>query len=930
MTDRSNASTRMGRVRTLFNAICDLPVDQRAARLSELTDDAALQQEVLALVGAQTEAFETALQPLHDLVAQTDSEELAVGDRIGHWTLTERLGRGGMGSVFVAERDDGLFRQRVALKILRRPADSDAASALDAERALLAGLVHPGIARLYDGGSTPSGQPFLVMEYVDGVPLDGWLRGAAPALPARLLLFDRLCDAVAHAHRQLVVHCDLKPANILVRADDQPMLLDFGIARWIGAEGGVGRLAGAGDGAGGYCTPAYASPEQLAGRKPGVAADVFSLGVLLAELLADAPMGRTARDANVPARRPSRFAAGAALAWRRRLEGDLDAIVAKATALDPRQRYADVAALRDDLARHDEHLPTAARPNGWTHRSALFLRRYRGGAAAAVIGALLVTGFTLQLVRERDRAREAAATAEQVSQFMVGAFDAANTRRDGGQRDLRARDVLKNGADRVEKDLANQPSVQARLLLAIGSAYMSLGQPAEAMPLMAKAVALAERRKDDISVAISALQHQATIAGNGGLGEDAIAFAQRAAALRRGSGDDSAEGEAESLNHIGLALTALYRYDEARDALRESVRLRRLMGPEGQDGVSSALNNLARVERLDDQPAAAVPIYREVIALTRARGAEGESSLQNALNGLGRAFTQQRRFDDALPPLQESYALASRLYGDVSEATAIALGELANVYLNTGELATAEPLLRRDLEISRTVNGAGTMSEAISMNNLGLLLDDRGDPDAALPLVAGSLAIRRQLLAGDDPALRRGTFNVARVELAKGRVAEARALTAPYLVELLAEPAQQRQEWWAQTLLGLELAWRSGEEPSRVLETLSAWSVPKDDTALNAIRWRLPRLQARLLAADGRHAAAQAAMDVALAAVRAGGSRFDIASMELVAARVALDGDDRRAARRHLAAAQPVLEAVLVDAAPQRRGAAALAQQLAR
>lgn len=883
---------------------------------------------------ARTEALDadaaTVLQhslgPLRALVSRGDTEELAVGDRLGHWTLTERLGRGGMGSVFVAERDDGLFRQRVAVKILRRPADAEAANHLDAERALLAGLVHPGIARLYDGGSTPGGQPFLVMEHVVGTPLNRWRQEAAPTLDTRLALFDRLCDAVAYAHRQFVVHCDLKPSNILVRTDGTPMLLDFGIARWIGTDDGE---SGRAQVAGTYCTPAYASPEQVAGARPGVASDVFSLGILLAELLADAPMQRVAADIALPVRVPSSFAAGAALAWRQRLRGDLDAIVAKATALDPGARYPDVAALRADLARHQEHLPISARPAGWPRRGLLFLRRYQGGAIAAGLGLAMATGFTAQLVRERDRAREAAATAEQVSQFMVGAFDAANVRRDGGQRDLRARDVLKAGAERIEGDLAGQPGVQARLLLAIGSAYASLGQNTEAKPLLARAAMLAEARPEDALVAIEALEQQSVIAGNEASGEEALAFAQRAAGLRRQHGYDEPDGLGDSLNHIGLALRAVRRYDEARDALRESLRLRRQLASEDGDEVISTLNNLGLVERLDGRPEAAIPYYEESIALARRAGASGEYSLHNALSGLGRAYAQQRRFDDALPPLRESHAIALRLYGEENPMTASAIAELGIVYWDLGRLEEAEGLLRKTLELARTTDPDDRMSIAIAMNNLGLLLDERGDPSAALPLVEGSLEIRRMHLDADDPALRRAVFNVARIELHRGEPGAARGRIAPYVGELLAHPQEARTEWWSQAMLALEVDWRAGRPAPEVLDTLLAWPAPAADPALDAVRWRLQRLKARLFLDAGRQDAAMATIDHAVAGARRGGNRLELAVLQLTAARIAAETGDDASALRHLEEARPTLEGLLVEGASHRIEAAALATRLA-
>ncbi|GAB3740707.1 hypothetical protein GCM10028794_25700 [Silanimonas algicola] len=871
--------------------------------------------------------FQQSLEPLRALVSRGDTEELAVGDRLGHWTLTERLGQGGMGSVFVAERDDGLFRQRVAVKILRRPADAEAASHLDAERALLAGLVHPGVARLYDGGSTPGGQPFLVLEHVEGRPLNRWRHEDAPTLEARLALFDRLCDAVAYAHRQFVVHCDLKPSNILVRADGTPMLLDFGIARWIGSDatdGASERRAGT------YCTPAYASPEQVAGGRPGVASDVFSLGIVLAELLADAPMQRGAGDIARPARRPSDFAAGAALAWRRQLRGDLDAIVAKATALEPGARYPDVAALRSDLGRYRDHLPVSARPAAWPRRGLLFLRRYRGGAIAAGVGLAMAAGFTAQLVQERDRAREAAATAEQVSQFMVGAFDAANVRLDGGQRDLRARDVLKAGAERIERDLAGQPGVQARLLLALGGAYASLGEDREAKSLLARAVALAEGRDEDALVAIEALEHQSVIAGNEARGDEALAFAQRAAALRREHGHDDTDGLGSALNHVGLALRAVRRYDEARDALVESLRLRRQLPPEEIDQVISTLNNLGLVERLDGRPEAALPYYEEAIALARQVGASGDYSLHNALSGLGRAYAQQRRFEDALPALRESHAIALRLYGEASPMTASAIAELGIVYWDLGRLEEAEGLLRRTLHLARTTEPDDRMSIAIAMNNLGLLLDERGDPSAALPLVEGSLAIRREHLEADDPALRRAVFNTARIELHREAPEAARARIAPYVEELLGHPQESRTEWWSQAILALEVAWRAGRPAEDVLETLFAWPSTPADTAFDAVRWRLQRLKARLLLDAGRSAAATATIEHAVAGVRRGGSRLDLAVMQLTAAQIAEAAGDPASARGHLAEAGPALDDLHVEGSALRREAAALAARLGR
>ena len=333
--DANGALPSYGQIKQLFNAVCDLPsaAAQRAA-LHALGADSATQTQVLAMLAPAGGAtrFSSAVA---EAITDWQGVPLRVGDRLGAWTLLRPLGEGGMGRVFLAERSDGHYQQQVAIKLLLGWSGPAALARLTAERQLLARMNHAHIAKLLDGGSTPAGQPYLVMEYAEGDTIDAWCEHHHLPLAARLALFQTVCDGVAHAHRHLVIHCDIKPANVLVNVEGRAMLLDFGIAQ----------LQGQGDAALAM-TPHYASPEQAAGQAPGVASDIFSLGRLLAELL-----------------RP--------VAGQHRRDNELAAVVAKATATDPEQRYDSVGALQRDLQQLLAHRPITA----LHHRRAYVLRK---------------------------------------------------------------------------------------------------------------------------------------------------------------------------------------------------------------------------------------------------------------------------------------------------------------------------------------------------------------------------------------------------------------------------------------------------------------------------------------------------------------------------------------------------------------------------
>jgi tetratricopeptide (TPR) repeat protein len=408
------------RTQKLFFEAADLPPKAQARFLdSACGDDDILRAELESLLAADRKNGEGVASAVESAAAQffggdapADSHDLA-GRRLGPYRVVQEIGRGGMGAVYLATRDDDQYQKRVAIKVVKRGMDTaEVLGRFRHERQILANLEHPFIARLLDGGTTSDGLPFFVMEYVEGVPVDVFCRDRALSVKARLRLFLRICAAVAHAHRNLVVHRDLKPGNIFVTADGTPRLLDFGVAKLLTADSG--HTAATATLLGFAFTPEYASPEQVRGLPVTTAADLYALGAILYELLTGVraqPLKTTTPleiDRVVCERLPKRpglVAPG--------LDPDLDHIVLMALRKEPERRYSSVDAMAEDIRRYLDGLPVLAREGSFRYRAGKFMRRHRASIVAAVVLAAVLIGGAASSAIQAHRAALAQAAAEQ-------------------------------------------------------------------------------------------------------------------------------------------------------------------------------------------------------------------------------------------------------------------------------------------------------------------------------------------------------------------------------------------------------------------------------------------------------------------------------------------------------------------------------------
>ena len=930
--------SRVERLKELFDAAVAQPPAARDAFLERACGtDAALRAELEALIACDAGTLApSAADPLAARVAaaaaaQFDATAPWLGRRIGNYRIVGELGQGGMGSVYLAERADREYQARVAIKLIRGFPTQAALERLRRERQVLAGLVHPNIARLLDGGTTPEGQPYLVMEYVEGRPLMQWWAERRPPLALRLRLFQQLCLAVHHAHQNLIVHRDLKPGNVLVRADDTPVLLDFGIAKLIAPEADGERATELR-----AFTPDYASPEQVSGGPVTTASDVYALGLILYELLCGKPYKSGGRTTSWRASRPARVAEAADAPWLRAeaaaIGGDLEHVVRRALAEEPARRYSSAAALAADIDRHFAGLPLEAGPDRLGYRLAKFVRRHRLGVAAAALALVGIVAAAGWLARERARAVRAerraeteARTANRVTEFLLQLFRNADPETARG-REVSARELLDRGGGELARNaLDDAPAVRARLLAALGEIYGDIGLPARSVELLDEAARLTPaaaplERARVLHLLCKARHDVSDFAA-------ARAACEASLALHEANLPPGHLDIAHAENQLGLVDQAQGRYAEAERRYRAALAVFRAAGEAHRDDAASTTHNLGFLAAQRGDWETARREYAAALAEKRALYGDAHPRTLNSLNGLAQAEQALGDLVAARATFEQVLALRIRVHGADSVPTAHARNDLANVLQDLGDYAEAERQYRAALDLHRRLQPQDSLDAATTANNLATLLEDRGDLVAARGWFEQSLAVRRSKFAAGHPALARAEHNLARCLIELGEIAAARPLLDAARAARRAAPSEDAQRFDSE-LLAAE--WQLANGQVEAAATTLAALTPPDGRGNYRRRARYADAQAHLAAARNDWPAARTAERRALDELRTllPETHPLCARAELALARYAHAAHDEAAAGDALRRALPVLRAALVERAADRVAAERLAATL--
>jgi serine/threonine-protein kinase len=750
-----HALTLSGRERdTYLSTICRKE-PEICAEIEELLLSIEQSEEEQFMQHVRRERKELVSELSEELKKSLSWEEL-IGSVIGSYRITGQLGSGGMGMVFKGERMDGEFQHQVAIKLIRKGFGSEKiVSRFKMEREILANLSHPNIAHLHDGGVLKDGTPYLIMEYIDGIPIDRYCNEQKLTVNQRLELFKKICSAVQYAHSKLVVHRDLKPDNIYVNSDGEVKILDFGVAKLLDTELTEATLLETRPGQK-LWTPQYAAPEQIRGEQVAIQTDIYALGILLHKLLTDTypfdlkeknlrEIEHTIVD-DSPASLTQSLRNSSSLKeiaehrnttpqkLLKNLTGDLNALVLKAIRKEPEHRYESVSRLLEDIERYQSGIPLIARKGTWKYRGSKFLRRHKTGLTVMTVFLIAAISFSLlytwRISQERNRAEMEAQKAEQVTEFMMGLFESNNPGESLGDT-VTARQLLETGVNQAEQ-LTDQPEVQAQMFDVVGRVYRNLGEYEKSYTLL-----------------------------------------KRSLDMRTDLYGDTDPEVAGTLSGLGTLMRLQGKYAQAAVTHRKALAIWRELYGNEHENVAEGLNNLAVVLHRQGKRDSAEVLYRQALNMRRNLLGDEHKDIAVTLNNLGTLFREKGDYERAEKLLSESLGMRRSLFGEKHPKVAISLGNLALLYRNKGDYDQAETFFRQTLELWRELLGENHPYIATSLNDLGVLLLDKGELDEAEPLLREALTIRKKVLGEQHPNVAQSLNNLAGLLLDQGKLEEA-------------------------------------------------------------------------------------------------------------------------------------------------------------
>jgi serine/threonine protein kinase len=933
---------------SLFLACADLPESQQQRFLEERCEgDAELRAIVETLLkGDRTEdlvrdAIDRVASDLH-----RNQGNRWIGRQIGAYTIESRIAEGGMGVVYRARRSDDQFEQLVAVKLLATSLPTAQSRQLFlSERQFLAKLQHPNIAMLFDGGETEEGVPYLVMECVDGTPIDTYCRDQNLSIEARIALFILACSAVQYAHANLVIHRDIKPSNILVTPEGVPKLLDFGIAKLIDTQSSPAALELTVHGAR-PMTPRHASPEQIRGEPMTTASDVYSLGVLLYELLCgEQPYAITAKtsaaeaESIISTHSPPAPSTNVPPMLAKRLRGDLDTIVLKCLRKEPAERYQSVVELSDDLQRYLDSRPIVARPPTTAYLVSRYWQRHRTAliglatTAVALIAGLFAStiGFMKAVDAERTAIREAQ-NAETISAFLSDILQEAHPDTSAG-RELSVRQVLAAGRDRIDDELGDSPVLKARILETLAGVYKGLADYDEAVALQAQAVSLIESHAPDDLVTRARLSNDlGDLYRLQSQHDQAQTMIEDALELYRRSGIDMSPEWADAISNLGLIYQESGRQALAGSTLLQAYEARRQLFAPPHPTLALSLHNLAWHQGRGGDMELAEKYALEAVAMREEFFGEIHPRVAASVSLLSRIYQQQDRWDDAEREARRAVAIAGQIFDSGHPDLSFPVYELASILHWNGKLQEAVELFAQVVSWERVSLGVDSHDFGMSLKAYAAVLTDLGEYGRAEPLLRQSLDIFEALPEGSLRSLQNARTDLGEVLIVENRLDEAATLLGAER-ELVEEEFDSRSTMIARHIVLCRYYVARGDL-GRAQDMIDAALLLAGDpgTIDQADEPELLVAQSQIMIADSR---SESAVPLLLRAReqlvrRHGSSHWRVASLRTTLGGALLDAGKFDAGRQELLAAHTELATTLGDAHPETRRAGAILDSMQR